>query len=131
MRRIFLAAICFAALASACAPAGNYERAYYTKQGATYFVEMKGRRRVMAHDPFTALRGRTYEESVTLELPTIEGVIDGVDIPVEPGHLRYTGRVVITNTKMKVGLYYDDNTNHPLPWNGEYTLAQKDRAEPK
>ena len=85
----------------------------------------------MAHDPFSAIRGRTYEEILTLELPRIEGVIDGAEIPVRPGHLRYTGRVVITKAKMKVELYYDDNTNHPLPWNGEYSLVQKDRAETK
>jgi hypothetical protein len=131
MRRIFLTAICFAALASACSRTGNDERAYYTKHGATYFVEMKGRRRLLAHDPFSALRGRTYEETLTLELPRIEGAIDGAEIPVRPGYLRYTGRVVITKAKMKVELYYDDNTKHPLPWNGEYTLVQKDRAETK
>ena len=131
MRRIFLTAICFAALASACSWTGNYERAYYTQHGATYFVEMKGRRRLLAHDPLSALRGRTYEETLTLELPRIEGAIDGGKIPARPGYRGYTGRVVITKVKMRVELYYDDNTKHPLPWNGEYTLVQKDRAEAK
>src|SRR5215203_4427897 len=126
MRRIFFTAICFAALASACSGTGNDEGARYAKHGATYLVEMKGRRRLMAHDPFSAIRGRTYEETLTLELPRIEGVIEGAEIPVGPGHLRYAGRVVITKAKMKVELYYDDNTKHPLPWNGEYTLVQKD-----
>ena len=131
MRRIFLTAICFAALAPACSRAGNYERAYYARHGATYFVEMKGRRRRLAHDPLSALRGRTYEETLTLELPRIEGAIDGAEIPARPGHLGYTGRVVITKVKMRVELYYDDNTKHPLPWNGDYTLVWEDRAEAK
>ena len=131
MRRIFLTAICLAALASACSRTGNYESAYYVRHGATYFVEMKGRRRLLAHDPLSALRGRTYEETLTLELPRIEGAIDGAEIPAAPGYLGYTGRVVITKAKMKVELYYDDDSKHPLPWNGEYTLVLKDRAEAK
>jgi hypothetical protein len=31
----------------------------------------------MAHDPISALAGRTYEERLTIELPRIEGVIEG------------------------------------------------------
>jgi hypothetical protein len=128
MRRVFLTAVCFAALAPACSWAGNYERAYYIKRGATYFVELKGRRRLMAHDPFSALRGRTYEETLTLELPRIEGAVEGAEIPVRPGYLLYAGRVVITGRKMRVALYYEDrdgNAKVPLTWNGEYTLVQK------
>ena len=129
MRRVLFIAISFATLASACSRAGNDERAYFNKHGASYLVEMKGRRRLMAHDPISAVRGGTYEETLTIELPRIEGVIEGAEIPAKPGKLRYAGRVVITKGKMKVDLYYDnrdDNTKDPLDWNGEYTLVQKD-----
>jgi hypothetical protein len=129
MRRVLFIAICFATLASACSETGNDEHAYFAKHGPSYLVEMKGRRRLMAHDPVSAARGRTYEETLTIELPRIEGVIEGTEIPVRPGYLRYGGRVVITKGKMKVDLYYDDredNTKVPLLWNGEYTLAPKD-----
>jgi hypothetical protein len=129
MRRIFVIAACLVLLMSACSRVGNYERAYFDKNGATYLVEMKGTRRLMAHDPFSAIRGRTYEETLTIEVPRIEGVIDGAEIPPKPGYLRYAGQVVITKGKMKVDLYYDDrddNTKVPLLWNGEYTLVQRD-----
>lgn len=112
-------------LASACAWTGNYDRAYFTKQGASYLVEMKGRRRLMAHDPFSAIRGRTYEDTLTIIVPRIEGVIEGSEIPVAPGKLRYVGRIEIRNSKMRVDLQYD-RTKVPLPWNGEYTLVEKD-----
>lgn len=82
----------------------------------------------MAHDPVSAILGRTYEETLILELPRIEGVIDGSEIPVMEGKLPYGGRVVITEDKMKVDLYYDDqsdNTKRPLLWNDEYTLVEK------
>ena len=122
--------VCFATLVSACGTS-NDEHAYFSKHGASYLVELKGRRRLMAHDPVSAIRGRTYEETLTIELPRIEGVIEGADIPVKPGFLRYTGRIVITGHKMKVDLYYDnrdENTKVGLLWNGEYTLVPKDAA---
>ena len=121
--------MCVAPLVSACSATGNDERAYFAKHGPSYLVELKGRRRVMAHDPVSAIRGRTYEETLTMELPRIEGVIEGAEIPVKRGYLRYAGRVVITKGKMRVDLYYDnrdDKTQVPLLWNGEYTLVQKD-----
>jgi hypothetical protein len=123
-----LVALSFATLAFACSGTGNDEHAYFAKHGQGYSVEMKGRRRLMAHDPVSAVLGRTYEETLTIELPRIEGVVDGGEIPVRPGHLRYAGRVVLTGRKMNVDLYYDDHTDHtrvPLAWNGEYTLDQK------
>jgi hypothetical protein len=128
MRRRLIAAGCFLVLVSACSRVGNYERAYFERQGASYLVELKGTRRLMAHDPISGLRGRTYEETLTLQLPRVEGIIEGSDIPVTAGKLRYTGQVVITNDKMKLDLYYDDpgaSTRRPLPWNGEYTLVQR------
>ena len=133
MRRVLFIALCCATLASACSGAGNDERAYFTRQGPSYLVEMKGRRRLLAHDPISAARGRTYEETLTIELPRLEGVIEGAEIPVRPGYLGYAGRVVITKGQMKVDLYYDDRadkTKVPLAWNGEYTLVQKDTAGP-
>ena len=130
MRRTFLIAVCLATLA-ACSGAGNDERAYFARRGEKYLVELRGRRRLLAHDPISAARGGTYEETLTMELPRIEGVVEGAEIPVRPGYLRYTGRVAITGAKMKVDLYYDDGSKNPLPWNGEYTLVRKESAETK
>jgi hypothetical protein len=109
---------------------GNNERAYVDRHGSSYLVEMKGTRRLLAHDPFSAIRGRTYEETLTLQLPRIEGVIEGSEIPVPPDKLRYAGRIVITKGKMKVDLYYDDGGNSKVatPWNGQYTLVERDMS---
>ena len=131
MRHASFIVICFATLVSACSGTSNDEHAYFTKHGPSYLVELKGQRRLMAHDPVSALRGRTYEETLTIELPRIEGVIEGTEIRARSGSLRYAGRVVIAKGKMKVDLYYDDpddDTKVPLLWNGEYTLVQKDAA---
>ncbi len=84
----------------------------------------------MAHDPISLIRGQTYEETMIVQLPRIEGVIDGTEIPVPKDKLSYTGQVSITKDKMEVNLYYDDKnemTKAPLPWNGEYTLVQQDK----
>jgi hypothetical protein len=121
--------ICLATLVSACSAVSNDEVAHFTMRGSGYLVEMKGRRRLMTHDPISAVRGRTYEETLTIELPRIEGVIEGTEIQVKQGDLRYVGRVIITNATMKVDLYYDDRDEHsqvPLLWNGDYTLVRRD-----
>ena len=115
--------VMMAVLLTACSRTRNYENAYVSRQGSSYLVEMKGTRRLMAHDPISALLGRTYEETLTMKLPRIEGEIDGSEIPVPPDKLPYTGRVVITNLKMKVDLRYDGSDRAELPWNGNYTLV--------
>ena len=128
-KRISLALGCLLMMVLACSRPGNYERAYFTKSGRSYLVEMKGTRRLMAHDPISAIRGKTYEDTLTLELPRIEGEIEGSEIPVPSDRLPYAGRVVITKGKMKVDLYYDDhngNTKRPLLWNDEYSLVPRD-----
>jgi len=128
MRRRLIAVGCFLVLVSACSRVGNYEHAYFAKQGAGYLVELKGTRRLMAHDPISGILGRTYEETLTLQLPRIEGLIKGSEIPVTAGKLRYTGQLVITKDKMKLDLHYDDpgdSVPRPLPWNGEYTLVRR------
>ena len=125
---VFLAIGCLLITESACSMTGNQERAYFSKQGSSYLVEMKGTRRLMAHDPISFIRGRTSEETLILELPRIEGEIEGSEIPVPPGKLPYGGRVVIAKDKMKVDLFYDDrtdNTRMPLDWNDEYTLVPR------
>jgi hypothetical protein len=122
-------AVLLAILVSACSRASNNEDAYFTKHGAGYLVEMKGERLLMAHDPLSWIRGRTYEDTLTLQLPRTDGVVEGREIPVKPGTLRYTGRVVLSNGRMTVDLHYvnhDGKTEAPLPWNGQYKLVSKD-----
>ena len=110
---------------AACSRTGNHERAYFSKQGTRYLVEMTATRRLMAHDPVSALLGRTYEDTLTIDLPRIDGEIDGSEIEPPPDRLRYTGRVIIKNGKMKVELRYDDAARVALPWNGDYTLLPR------
>jgi hypothetical protein len=128
MRRNLLIALCLAIPAAACwerHAESNDERAYFARDGHIYRVEMRGWRFPLVHDPISLLLERTYEETLSLELPRIEGVIEGTEIPVSPDKLRYIGRVVIAQGKMKVDLYYDDHERpgRPLRWNDEYTLV--------
>jgi hypothetical protein len=127
LRNLFLA-LCLALPAAVCwerHAESNDERAYFVRDGHSYRVKITGRRFPLVHDPISLLLERTYEETFALELPRIEGAIEGSEIPVSPDKLRYTGRVVITDGKMNVDLYYDDDERprRPLPWNGEYTLV--------
>ena len=117
--------IALLALLAGCARTGNHERAYFTKTGSKYLIEMKGDRRRMAHDPLSAIFNGTYEETLTIEVPRIEGVIQGSEVIPPPRMLGYTGTIEIKKDKMKVNLSYDGSEGHSLLWNGEYTLIPK------
>jgi hypothetical protein len=130
MRRILFIGIFVAALAAVCwerYAERNDGRAYFAADGDGYRVELTGWRFPLVHDPISLLVERTRRATLTLKLPRIEGVIDGTEIPVDPGKLRYVGRVVISNRTMQVDLSYDDG--RPLPWNDEYTLVQRDSEQ--
>jgi len=127
MRRILFVALGLMILAAACwtrYAETNDERAYLVRDGNVYRVELKGRRFPLVHDPVSLVLASTQTETFTLELPRIEGVIEGREI-----HARYLGRVVITSGQMNVDLYYsDEGTRRALSWNDDYTLVQKDAA---
>ena len=127
MRRTLFTVICFATFAAACWERhadSNDGRAYFVADGHIYRVELTGWRFPLVHDPLSLLLDRTRRATLTMELPRIEGVIDGREIPVGPDKLRYVGRVVVTNRKMQVDLYFGDR--RPLSWNDEYTLVPTD-----
>jgi len=128
MRSYLLLTVCLAVLLTGCARTGNNEFAYFTKAGSRYLVELKAERRTLAHDPISAISNGTYEDTLTLDVPRIAGVIQGSEIPAPPGKLGYTGTVTITQGKMKLELNYDDSERHSLPWNGEYKLLPKQGA---
>jgi len=125
MRRILFIALGVVILAAACwtrYAETNHERAYFTQDGQIYRVELRGRRFPLVHDPLSLVLASTYEETFTLELPRIEGVIEGTEI-----HRGYVGRVVIANGRMTVDLYQlDEGTRRPLSWNDEYALLPND-----
>jgi hypothetical protein len=124
MRRTLFIVIGSATLAAACwerHAERNDGRAFFVADGHIYRVELTGWRFPLVHDPLSLLLESTRRATLTVELPRIEGVIDGGEIPVGADKLRYVGRVVITNRKMQVDLYYDDR--RPLSWNDDYTLV--------
>ena len=126
MRRTLFASLCVATLAVAGWDRyadRNDGRASFVADGRSYRVELTGWRFPLVHDPVSLLVQRTRRATLTLSLPRIEGVIDGAEIPVEPDKLRYSGRVVITDRKMQVDLYYAGGDRRPLPWNDDYTLV--------
>ena len=127
LRRTVFIVIGFATLAAACwerHAERNDSRAYFLADGHIYRVELTGWRFPLVHDPLSLLLDRTRKATLTMELPRIDGVIDGGEIPVGADKLRYVGRVVVSNRKMQVDLYYDDR--RPLSWNDEYTLVPRD-----
>jgi hypothetical protein len=124
-------AICAVGLVAGCGDDENFRDAYYWRTNSGYVIELKGKRIGMAHDPITALMRRTYDSKLVLEVPRIQGVVSGKEIPVQPGWYKYLGQIDIAGERMVVDLYYD-NTDQKrrdrVSWNGEYVLLELSAA---
>jgi hypothetical protein len=113
---------------ASCSGAKNYEQAYFSKHGSGYLVELKGKRYLLAHDPVSAILGKTSEETYEIEIPRIDGTIDGSEIRVEPGSHKFNGSILIYQNRMTVNLALpntDAKRPDPLSWNGRYRLSPK------
>ena len=81
----------------------------------------------MVHDPISLLKDRTYVDSEKFMIPRSKGIIDGLEIPTQPGTYKILpgNAVEITDNSMKIRLFYDnydDKTKEPSTWNGDYQL---------
>lgn len=108
-------------------PAHNFKTAYIEKQGNKYIITIKGKRNLMVHDPISLFKNETYIDSAKFEIPRAEGIIDGLEIPNQPGSYKILkgNAIIITSNSMKVNLFYDnydDKKTDPSTWNGEYEL---------
>jgi hypothetical protein len=115
---------------SACGSSYNYKEAHYTKTQNSYLIEVKGKRRLMAHDPISLLMGKTYEAKQVFEVPRIEGIVKGSEIPRLPGYYKYVGTIKFENQSMVIDLYADnyDEKKKNVSWNGVYVLKQMDSS---
>lgn len=82
----------------------------------------------MGHDPGSVLSNETYEDSVVLQVPSLQdGTINGKEIPVRKGYYKYLGQIVIDGKKIQVDLSYDNSDDkkiEPTSWNGKYILVR-------
>lgn len=111
-----------------CSQSENYKEAYGYEVNGQTFIKLKGKRQLAAHDPGSILSNKRYEDSLLLQVPSLEnGTIEGKEIPVRPGYYQYLGEVTIQEGKVRVNLSYDntdDRKIEPLSWNGEYVLVR-------
>jgi hypothetical protein len=109
-------------------PALNFRTAYIQKKGTGYLVTVKGRYLLMAHDPISMLAKSTYIDSSQFEIPRASGIIDGREIPAEPGYYQLLPgpAIVFSQNSLRLALFYDnydDRKTDPSAWNGEYELV--------
>ncbi len=81
----------------------------------------------MFHDPVSLFLRKTYEDSAEFEIPRADGVIDGLEVPNNPGSYKIVkgNAITIKNNKIIIRLFYDnydDKRIEPSTWNGDYEL---------
>ena len=107
----------------------NSQHAEVEKDNGRLVVKLRGRRKLMVHDPVSLLLNKTYEDSFSFFIPQLtDCIIEGKDIPVEDGYYKYKGRITITKNKLHEDLLIDDTDEKVLrrdSWNGDYNLIVK------
>jgi hypothetical protein len=118
----------FSFLFISCSGSDNYEEAFGYEQNGISFIKIKGKRKLMGHDPGSVLSNETYEDSVIFQVSSLQsGTIKGEEIPVQKGRYKYLGQIIIDGKKVQVNLSYDntdDRKIEPTSWNGEYILVR-------
>jgi hypothetical protein len=111
-----------------CSGSENYQEAYGYQEDGESFIKIKGKRKWMGHDPGSVLSNDTYEDSVILQVPSLQdGTIKGEVIPVRKGRYKYLGEIAIEGKKVQINLSYDntdDKKIEPTSWNGVYNLVR-------
>jgi len=81
-------------------PSGeNYKDAYLRKIDNETLLVLKGKRKLMAHDPISIFIGKTYEDSILFPLPyVLDGIISGNRIDVKKGYYKYKGNIEFRGT---------------------------------
>ncbi len=128
---LFIASIVVAAITAYfflfTSSATNNSTAYIEKDQQGYKVTIKGKRLYMFHDPMSLFLRKTYEDSAEFKIPRDSGVIDGLEVPNNPGSYKVVkgNAITIKNDKMVVSLFYynyDNKKLEPSAWNGDYKL---------
>ena len=109
-------------------PAENFKEATLKLSDGEKVLVLKGKRALMSHDIISALRGKTYVDSIYFSIPfKRNGTLKGEKIKVKEGHYGYKGKIKIQGENVTVDLYYnnvDDKKLTPSSWNGKYTLKE-------
>ncbi|MFC3150620.1 hypothetical protein ACFOEK_06260 [Litoribrevibacter euphylliae] len=111
-----------------CSSVYNYEEVSLYQDMTMYLVEVKGQRRLMAHDPISAIKGATYEETKHFKIPRSSGRIEGYEIEVPKGYYKYVGFIDIQTDRITIDLKYNDTDQGrqiDTGWSGEYKLVRK------
>ena len=59
----------------------NYDLASVSQNDPLYKIELKGIRRLMAHDLVSAILGKAYDTTYEILVPRISGIVNGNEIP--------------------------------------------------
>jgi hypothetical protein len=107
----------------------NYKNAEVEKDNGRLIVKLRGRRKLMVHDPVSLFLNKTYEDSFSFSISQLtDCTIEGKDIPVEEGYYRYKGQITIAKNRLHVDLLIDNTDEKFLDtnsWNGDYDLIAK------
>jgi len=106
--------------------ADNFRTAYIEKAGDSLVITVTGRRRLMAHDPISALKNETYVDSAKFMIPINKHFAGKSEVrAVGFGYPIDSGGISINKDTVRVDLYFNDYDHHEIystGWNGKYVI---------
>ncbi len=106
-------------------PKNNKTAYIITKNYKTYLM-LTSKRVPLVHDPLSLFSKKLIDDTLLLQIPPIKnGIINGIDIPVEEDYNTYKGYILIDGKKVTVGLQILDIDSKRIveePYNGRYDL---------
>ncbi|MBC7507835.1 MAG: hypothetical protein H7320_03660 [Ferruginibacter sp.] len=110
-------------------PSRNTNKAIIEKENGLYVITLFGKRESVTNSPISALQKTVYEDSIKIEVPKADGVINGADILNRNSNFKYKkGSITINKNTLNMELFYTDayyKITTPSSWNGLYQLEWK------
>lgn len=101
-------------------------KAYIEKVNKGYLLTIVRKRKLASHDPISFLKRKTYYDSIKLEVPTFNKVIECSDVAAKQTNFKFIqGNLEINNKSLQIQLFYISEyykTTNDFPWNGYYEL---------
>jgi len=107
----------------------NFKIAYVDKADDSLVITVLGRRRLMVHDPISALKNETYVDSAKFMIPTKRSFAGKNEVrAVGAGYPIVSGGIWLNNDSVRVDLQFNDYDHHKIystGWNGTYLISRR------
>jgi len=110
----------------------NFKIAYIDKANDSLVITVTGQRRLMAHDPISALKDGKYVDSAKFMIPVNKNFAGKGQVrAVGFGYPIDSGGILIKKDTVRIDLYFNEYDRHKITstgWNGTYVIFWRNKT---